>query len=337
MFKLRKAICNLLAKSIRSEQFFFSDSNNAKVDYNSIYVPHPFTNWSLNPHYHAEGKHQHTMEGFRKTSNSNSVKEYVQNSDYQTQTFFCVGGSSTYCTDIASGSTPRVLDYHMTWPFKLQEKLNNTVSKKVVVVNGGVGGWGTLQSMIRFSVWGPILNPELTIIYQSKNDLTPFLNGRGGEKEIFPLYENIMLQFASQLHSYKLLRTICPKDLGTVVYSDQILTHPNGMQRFSSEFAELTYGRYCMIADLARTWKGKVLFIPEIIDKSSIYFPQMQLLHRKMEETVQERDWCEYFDIINVFPDHSKLFIDKMHFSEEGCEVFSDLLIQTILRTFQSI
>ena len=33
--------------------------------------------------------------------------------------------------------------------------------------------------------WGSILKPKITIFYQSKNDLTPLVNGREIEKENF--------------------------------------------------------------------------------------------------------------------------------------------------------
>ena len=37
--------------------------------------------------------------------------------------------------------------------------------------------------------------PEL-LVYQSKNDLTPFFNGRLSEKKVFPDLENIMMQYS---------------------------------------------------------------------------------------------------------------------------------------------
>ena len=58
----------------------------------------------------------------------------------------------------------------------------------------------------------------------------------------------------------------------------------------------------------------------------------MQLLHQKMREVIQERAWCSYFDIIDVFPTQPNLLLDKMHFSEEGCDVFSDLLLHPVLK-----
>ena len=45
------------------------------------------------------------------------------------------------------------------------------------------------------------LKAKITIFYQSKNDLTPLVNGREIEKKIFPLLENIMLQYDTSLNS----------------------------------------------------------------------------------------------------------------------------------------
>ncbi|SVE00145.1 uncharacterized protein METZ01_LOCUS452999, partial [marine metagenome] len=145
---------------------------------NSIYCPHPFTNWSLNPSYTKNNINEHTKEGFRKTADLDSVSEMVGNN-----IIYCAGGSTTYCTEL--------YPFQKSWPFKL----NQLVNDKFKVINAGVGGWGTLQSLIRFMSWGPFFKPRLTVIYQSKNDLTPLYNGRKSEDEIFLQYENIMVQY----------------------------------------------------------------------------------------------------------------------------------------------
>ena len=51
------------------------------VEFNAvdIYVPHPFTNWSLNPNYKFNGVKDHTLEGFRKTSDDNSLQDLLDN------------------------------------------------------------------------------------------------------------------------------------------------------------------------------------------------------------------------------------------------------------------
>ena len=51
-----------------------------------IYCPHPFTNWSLNPKLKFNNELDHTKEGFRKTSEQNSIidefKQYNNKCDY---------------------------------------------------------------------------------------------------------------------------------------------------------------------------------------------------------------------------------------------------------------
>ena len=53
---------------------------------------------------------------------------------------YCIGGSTTYCDSIKN--------YTDTWPYLLRELYNK--KSKNLLVNGGVGGWSTLQSLIRF-------------------------------------------------------------------------------------------------------------------------------------------------------------------------------------------
>ena len=132
---------------------------------NCIYCQHPFTNWCLNPGYiNSFGMLDHTREGFRKVS---GAAKFSKKKITTGKTIYCLGGSTTYCTELDS--------YEKSWPHKLWKKLNRDKKNNIDVTNAGVGGWGTLQSLIRFTTWGQIIKPDLTIIYQAKNDFTFFL------------------------------------------------------------------------------------------------------------------------------------------------------------------
>ena len=153
MRNIKKILAKAIHKIFKKKPiFFYSSKEVSKVsfNYNSIYCPHPFTNWSLNPYYSTRGIKQHTIEGFRKTDEYKSVEDYFNKSDKNLFKILCIGGSTTYCTEIDS--------YENTWPYMLNLKLSK-IKKNCLVGNAGVGGWGTIQSLNRFQTWGSILKP----------------------------------------------------------------------------------------------------------------------------------------------------------------------------------
>ena len=50
---------------------------------------------------------------------------------------------------------------------------------------------------MRFINWSKIIKPNLVIIYQAKNELTPFYQGNQKEKYINNDYQNILGQYSS--------------------------------------------------------------------------------------------------------------------------------------------
>lgn len=300
----------------KEPHFFFNEAPNEDDSFDfSIYCPHPFTNWSLNPSYQPKGQlKQHTLEGFRKTCDKASIRGAKETNF----SIYCIGGSTTYCTEI--------YDFKETWPHKLAKNI------EADVFNAGVGGWGTLQSLIRYSAWGPILKPNLTIIYQSKNDLTPFYNGRSEQDSIMPLLDNITLQMSGQMGNSP--KAFKKNNNGIAsVYTKYMSPSDQGLSRFSEESYLLTKTRYQMMAQLSQTWGGHVLFIPELI-RGGAYLPFMNKLHEAMQFVVKENIGSHYFDIRELLPLQDDYFQDKMHFSPSGCDLFSEILSTQIKKIF---
>ena len=152
-----------------------------------VFVPHPFLNWSLNPHYkNKNNEYVHTSEGFRKTFDEKSILKYLENTNHDSFKIVCIGGSTTHCGDME--------DYKDTWPAVLHRKLNEKA--KCTVINFGVGAWNTIQSQIRCLTYLSKIKPNLLIFYHAKNDLTPLMNGNLKEKFIMPDLQNITAQFS---------------------------------------------------------------------------------------------------------------------------------------------
>ena len=288
----------------------YSTIRRTDVDKRDLYCPHPFTNWSLNPGYlNYNGTLDNTKEGFRKTTQQNSILNQTKS---RNKVIYCLGGSTTYCTLLKS--------YEESWPCKLLIKLNDVRSELLEVVNAGVGGWGTLQSLIRFVTWGPLIKPELTIIYSSKNDLTFYYNGNPEEKIIFPDYSNIIQQFSNVKRKYGESLLGC--------YGDSKVDIKN-LKRFKSEELNATLLRYRLILKLASEWNGKVLFMPEIIN-DSFYKPYMNQINEAAIIMLKNEENCKTLSINKLIDKKNSYFMDKMHFTAEGCSIFASLVARYI-------
>ena len=292
----------------------FSNFDHTGLGSNVIYAPHPFTNWSLNPGYkNNEGNLDHTKEGFRKV-NYDSIYQISKN----IKKIYCLGGSTTYCTALNS--------YKQSWPYLLWEKLNPDAN--IEVINAGVGGWGTLQSLIRFSSWGQKLKPNLTIIYQAKNDLTFYYNGNPEEKEVYPDYSNIIGHPPISQFTRVLLNFI-PLDLVSLCYGKNMKPNRKNLLRYKKESFDSSIARYLTIINIAKTWGGKILFIPEIINGSP-YFDYVNKLNMEALKTIEKEKNCFIFNLEDKIIKNKENFMDKMHFTKKGCSIFSNLITNFI-------
>ena len=294
-----------------------------------IYCPHPFTNWSLNPTYlNKLGESIHTVEGFRKTREAMSIMQVVQENP-SAYRVVCVGGSSTYCTEIER--------YQDTWPAQLQDKLSE---KDVVVFNFGVGGWGTIQSLIRCSTWLPIIQPKIVVIYQAKNDLTPLYNGTEKEKAISPDYQNIMAQFSdcisfrfprwslyvpllSLLEIRKLKRGLLD------LYKPKPWADPRGLERLDKEVVEGILFRTEALINMCKMIKCKVLYIPEIVIDGE-YAVTLDKIYDRIPEVINKYNNTTLFEMKGVLPETKHYFMDKMHLNKKGCEIFAEIVARQI-------
>tara|TARA_B100001093_G_scaffold114152_1_gene106464 strand:+ start:1413 stop:2360 length:948 start_codon:yes stop_codon:yes gene_type:complete len=305
----------------KKDPFFYGKSDLKDPFFSKLfYCPHPFTNWSLNPlSKNNKNELMHTIEGFRKTSKVNSIKEELSDHEGVCQ-IYCLGGSTTYCDGL--------YDYRDSWPFKLRELINK--NSKNLLINAGVGGWSTIQSLIRYSTWGALIKPKITIFYQAKNDLTPLFNGRSCEKKLFPLLENVMLQLDTSFNSNPRLYKKNNDGLASV-YTKQILADPDGLNRFDDEWKYLYEVRCNTIAQIASQWGGKIYFIPELYSSDTSYFKALTEMHLIMEKVAKKNANSEFFDLRKTFEFNKKDFLDKCHFSKSGTTRFSNFLFEKLV------
>ena len=307
---------------VNSDRSCFSTEHFKGIGPGLIYCPHPYTNWSLNPGYlNSKNQIEHTQEGFRKTDSSNSILEIIEH-EYSTKKIVCVGGSSTYCTELD--------DYKMSWPAKLKEKLGKN---NFSVFNFGVGGWGTISSLIRCITWLPLIKPDIVVFYQAKNDLTPLMNGDQLESACFPDYQNLIVQLSQEMkpklnrffYLIPILKLFAIKNMPkglSCVYSN-FTPNKNGLNRLDQTLRKGYIFRVEILARICSHLGSKMLFIPEIVKRSPYRQPLLDL-YTDVNKSLKKYENVQIFEPDNLISD--EYLLDKMHFNEAGCELFSSLI-----------
>ncbi|MEO0538582.1 MAG: hypothetical protein AAF215_32565 [Cyanobacteria bacterium P01_A01_bin.123] len=309
----------------------FSNESNIGIGSKFIYCPHPFTNWSLNPAFeNQEGQRIHTKEGFRRTDREPSTVAFChENPD--AYKIYCVGGSSTYCTGI--------FDNRQVWPHILQTKLRSQeANQPLSVINGGVGGWSTIQSLVRLSTWGPLLKPDLLIVYQVKNEFTPMFNGRASETTVFPDYANVMAQISDVMGSSLVGRVSSWQKINdgiSSVYVNRLQNGSKNLGRLDSEFVDGILNRFEIITQTAKIWDAQVMLVPEIV-ASGPYKKAVDQVGDRLQNLADRFDHVHFWDPRPLMPTGQNYFLDKMHLSSQGCYQFADLLsrqVQAVMMT----
>ncbi|MER9822378.1 SGNH/GDSL hydrolase family protein [Mesorhizobium sp. M0115] len=122
--------------------------------------PNPYTLYELNPVWHSgNGRSRHNSLGFRGPETAMPKPE-------QCLRVVCMGESSTYCTGIEDDSR--------TYPHRLGEYLRDLKpGVEIDIVNAGVGGYTSVENVLRLLFHVAPLSPNLIVYYYTHNDVHP--------------------------------------------------------------------------------------------------------------------------------------------------------------------
>ena len=116
--------------------------------------------YELNPNWtSSDGKTHHNSLGFR-------GREVAPRKRPGCVRIVCMGESTTYCTGIA--------DDRDTYPARLEAHLRALhPNRDIEVVNAGIGGFTSIENLLRFHFHVAPLTPDLVIYYYTHNDVRP--------------------------------------------------------------------------------------------------------------------------------------------------------------------
>ncbi len=120
------------------------------------YQPHRYLGYTPTPNYATDKGNKHNALGYR----DDEIAMPKPAGEYR---IVCVGGSTTY--------TPLVGDYRYSYPNVLEQELHARGYGHVSVINAGVDGWTSHETLINFMLRVVELNPDMLIVHHGINDV----------------------------------------------------------------------------------------------------------------------------------------------------------------------
>jgi hypothetical protein len=122
------------------------------------FIPHHYLGYYTNPAYRSpDGKDTHNSLGFR----GERIKQPKPDDVYR---IAMIGGSTTY--------SQLVRNYRQSWPFLTGEHLRKACkTDKIEVINAGIGGYDSFQTLLNFELRVLDLNIDMVILHHAVNDV----------------------------------------------------------------------------------------------------------------------------------------------------------------------
>ncbi len=267
----------------------------------------------------------------------------------------CVGGSSTYCVELADTDS---------WPAQLQQKLG----KKYAVFNYGVAGYSTVEGIIQSALLIPEIKPDVILFYEGWNDMRNYHDPLNS-----PDYYHHGLFLASsfssddaELKCYNFMDAL--QKFSGMAYLVQMTRNvainylrKKGSTRFDSKFRQpdkiysdpdpfidrIYYRNLKTLNALAKNIGAIPVFIPQVMNQDfrvpentslpwtpyieSNSIPRLMNHFNTIMDSLCTAEHCmEMKDIHLRHPWTAGYFVDEGHFSKKGAELFASLVFEEI-------
>ncbi len=310
------------------------------VNNHNLYEDHPYLITTLKPNAKFEKISINSM-GYRgnefKLAKGGNVFRIV-----------CLGGSATFCGNVFDDET---------WCQQLEDILNKKTKKnpRVEVVNAGVPGYTTSESLINLNLRILDINPDIIIIYLSYNDFKPnrmpdfksdyshWRHNFGKVEEhpnkewfvtpkairviktkLFPKYDLGFKRYDTVgkpgLAAYKrnienIVTVAKSRDIGVVLSSEASMLSEETIHSNSQAFQRAM--RYVLTLSKAG-----------LLDAQKKYDLIMKDISEKFNIT--------YVDNLETVPMDFDHFIDNIHLNKKGCRVVAENFANAIQKSFLS-
>lgn len=264
--------------------------------------PHRYLGYYLTPDY-SRGSNHHNSLGYR-------GDETVVPKPAGEFRILCMGGSTVYSWPLG--------DYTRSFPYLLEKTLMAKGYSHIRVVNAGVPGWSSWESLVDFEFRGLDLDPDLIIICHGANDIQPRLvwppeaykgdnSGRGA-----PIYSDA---FKRSIFEYSVVCRILMIRAG-------IIPPQNGLHRALDILPRTYYGALFALQKKQGTYPqgifAKVSAMEMLRTNKPIYF------ERNIRNIVAIASSRHIATVISSFA-YSPLFTGELASSEEFIYAFGEM------------
>lgn len=162
LFVVLEVAARLYVTRFASEERFLKYASLAQLQDRyggALLTPHRYLGFIPTPNY-VRDANRHNALGYR----GDEIAVPKPKGEFR---IACLGGSTTYTYDVK--------DYRGSYPCLLQKQLVAQGYSHVSVINAGVPGWGSWESLIDFEFRTLDLEPDLIVVYHAMNDVHPRL------------------------------------------------------------------------------------------------------------------------------------------------------------------
>lgn len=301
--------------------------------------PHHYLNYYPTPGY-VKGLTRHNSLGYRD-------KEIIIKKLEGTRRIVALGGSTTY--------TIKVEDNNKTFTSRLENILKNQYGyKDVEVINAGVGGYSSWESLVNLQFRVLDMEPDLVIIYHGVNDihtrLVPHAAYKGDNSGRRKQWANPRIALWEQS---ALLRIISRKlhftrqvSLGSFVDAETYYGAGNRLgyqvsiedqiQMLNENPPEYFRRNLANMVEISRRQNARVLLATfahtiEITDEgNNPVYEQGYQENNSVVRTVANRLSCPLYDFAESMPESKMYWADSVHLTEAGAKLKAELFAQYI-------
>ena len=297
------------------------------------YVPHPYLGYALNPAYRsADGLNRHNALGFR-------GEEIEVAKPAGVFRIACLGGSTTYDVEIE--------DWRRSFPAQLETVLREERGHpEVRVVNAGVGGYNSWETLVNLELRVLQLAPDLVILYDNANDaharfVPPESYRRDGTghrhawKDEYPWWDHSLLvryfgvQWGFSPRNTLEERTKCPvpEALDRLAALDA-----NPPAYFEDNLDDMivlagSHGARVMLASFAYCdARGGYAAEP--------YYARAFQEHDEVLRRAAERTGAAFYDFRAAMPAGTQYWVDGVHHNELGARTKAELFAAFVAERF---